>query len=1303
MQRGGLLLGLTVLPAMIGAQGPVELSAEVRQRLGLPDGALPPLALIAESPKESDAPEQALRNAPDIVSLRGAHLGGQRLLLRVGFAAPPDFAGATFIIYLDLDADPATGRVDPYHQGVDLMAVVTGDQVGPAFHNPVYSDANTALRGARVGDALYLTVDAPLAPGDPLPLGVHLLSQRGEGRSDSTPHQVAQLPRGNAALPALTPGRDSSLRTLDEYRYHDDLVKYERLEDKGLRAEQVAPEQPFQPGRPCPRPTFDADGRTPGKAGSLERTPVRVSLLEEAGVARSASPITFGFPCPEGGVFDPRRLRVLDAGGREVPAQFTATAFWPDDSLKWVLVDLRAALASGEERTLTVEVGTAPRAAAKSPLRVEEAADRLTVITGPLRCVLDKQRFNLLREVAYDADADGAFSAQEQALGPDAPGMVLTGEAGEAYTSAGCPPDSVTLEQAGPQKVVVRIEGAYADGTRATYMRYIARLTFRAGSARVDVAWTHLNDDLKTEFTDFTSLRLPLSLTESAKTLVYLADGDGKPAAREVAGFSLFQQDDQQSRLTTASGVETLGRAPGVLRCDGGHGTLTVALRDFWQRWPKGLASDGRQVTVDLLPEQPGPEYGTDLPHYLLFNLVSGKYRLKWGMAFAERFSLDFDPRTTPEELHADAERPVVPVVPAEWYAQTRALGPVAAPRGQQFAVWDQYVADGFGAYMAQKTRAREYGFLNYGDWYGERGRNWGNNEYDLAHGLFQAFLRTGRRDDFRWALAAARHQAEVDIIHAYPDPLYVGGMVPHSVGHTGAWSERPSHGTWQARYDSMVTAANGHNWADGLVDGWCLTGEAGLMDSALLLAEHATWAMAPRFTALGTHERSAGWSLKTIAAVYRQTYDPEYLAAMQRIATVAVQEQKLDQGGGWPHVLPLDHSNQQPNVVGNNLFLIGVLLGGLQAYHEASADPAAERSLVAGAQWVAKSWDEGAGGWPYSATVEGAPLYPASTGLNMLILQPLAYTAQRTGDERLWHIVEEALSAVAIGGGQSFGKSLAQQLHFAGGTLALLQGHYAATRPDRGASVLSGDAAWYAGRMLRTPDATRHSVRAPDLKVFLVELRGPRTELVLRRTPHGAMTRRSPTGSLRVLTADGASVAQDAFSTDGPHEYRCILEGQRGERFGVEIEDDRRGVWTLEGADLGLVMETGPEFSLGGIGRGKYRFLVPPGVTEFSVKLLGVHTGGYGAVVLTPGGQIAGQHQGANPGPALIPGAPQDTPQPPDHPERGEIVVRPAAEDTGKLWSVVLWAAGDLGVELAGVPPYLALNEAAWFDPTDR
>lgn len=1308
MLRHALIVSL-LLVACVGlalAQDPyADLTPELRQRLGLPAGPLPALVLAGTSKDEGYTPEQAAVNAPDILKVEVAHLGGQRLLFKNTFAQPPDFSGAVYIIYLDLDNDPATGRQDQYHKGVDCMVVVANDQVSLNPQGGANTPANTILRGARVGKVVYVTLDTPLPKtGDTLALGVHLLSQREGGRGDGTPHQVVQLPRSLAAVPELPKGAGASLRTDADYRYVDSQVRYEKLSDKGLRYDQVAPKQPFKPGRACPEPTLTNTARQPGKAPALAKTAIQVSLLEDSGVDRTQTPISFGFPCPEGGVFDLGNLRVLD-GGKEVPAQFTATAFWPDGSLKWVLIDLLTDLKANEDKSVTVELGQGvTRKPVQSPLQVKDEAGKLTILTGALRYVINKQRFNLLDLVAIHKDGG---PNDPVLLEPGQPGVILRDEQGKEYSSSAVPPDRVVVEEQGPVKAVVRVEGKYGAADGSTYMRYVARLTFQptswAGAPwRVGVAWTTVNDYLKTEFTDVSSLSLPLIPAGTPKYgRMYVRDADGKlqrfgriDLARKD---TVFQQDDRTCLINgEAQGVN---HAPGIAECGSGRGSVTVAVQDFWQRWPKGFDWDGNRLSVNLLPTQPGPDFGRGLPHYLLFNLCEGKYRFKWGMSFTERFTLDFSASDkTREALFADTNKPIVAVVPASWYAQTTALGRVAVPFGKQFAVWDKWVADAFAANMRVKATDREYGFLNYGDWYGERGRNWGNNEYDYQHGLFQAFLRTGNRDYYRWALLAARHQADVDTIHAYPDAFYLGAQAPHSVGHTGAWTETTDRGTWETRYDLMYAASNGHNWADGMVDAWCLAGDVGVMQSALQYGEHVAWAMSPNFQALGTHERSAGWSLKAIMGVYRQTYDPEYLAAGKRIAAVALREQKFDEGGAWPHILPLDHANGKPGLMGNNLFLIGILLGGLQTYHEASGDPAVLKAMTSGAQWVAKSWDEVAGGWPYSATPEGTPLYQPSTSLDMLIIQPLAYVAKLTSDDKLWHIVDASLQAVAIGGADSFGKSVAQKLNFAGGTLALLQEWYAKTRPDKGASVLSGDAAWYAAMMTKTPYAKRHAVRAPDEKVFLVQLRGDKAELLVVRNRHGAMNKRSPTGTLKVLSPKGETVATDTWSTDDDHEYRCTLTGAKGDCFKVVINDDQRGIFSLSGDNLGLVMQTSPEFRIGGVGKAKYSFFVPAGTAEFRIKLLGVHTGAYGAVVLSPGGQIVGQHQAANEGSALIQGSKQDVPTPPTHPEQGEVVIKPQAADTGKLWSVVLWAAGDIGVDLVGVPPYLALNPEAWF-----
>ena len=769
---------LATMLASLGAAGaepavnPVSPSDELRRELCLPTGVPLPLTTIAEAKAGPRTEEQAKKDAPRIVRFEACHVGGPRVLLRITFAEKPAFDDGGLLVYADLDCNQETGRDDSReHRGVDLMVSISAMTVSVNRLAPAFTKQNTYVAGARLVDrVLYLVVDAPLAVRDGrVMLDLQLASERRGGRSSSTRRQLVALPWVDRKVPKVADKGVPGLRPLSEYRYHDALVKLEKLADKGLTRQKVTPADPIKLGRERPAPLFVTTIRKPGPAGSIRRERVPVELLEEAGVARPAAAVSFGFPMPEGGAFDLENLRLLADSGQELPAQFTATAFWPGGSLKWVLVDFTAALAPRQNRHYAIELGSeVHRRPQTSPLKVENRPDRIIVVTGPLKVEVDPRRFDLFRSVWLDANGDGRFDAHEQRAASGPEGVRLVDEHGKQFTLSARAPDSVKIEQQGPQKVVLRVEGPYAAADGQCYMRYIARLVFRAGSPRVTLVFTHIDDYLDTEFTDVTSLTLPLVPAGGIRSTAIPA-GVSKASAADRA--ALFQADEAHCWLDRDGRREQGGQAPGTVECQTGSGRLSAVVHDFWQRWPKGLSADPRELRIELLPRQPGPDFGRGLPHYLLYPFVEGFYRFKWGMAFTERVTFDFGGREANGALLAEARAAVVPVVPAAWYARTKALGPLAAPLGEQFSLWDKYVEASYRSYVNERARDRAFGYFNYGDWYGERERNWGNNEYDFAHGYFVQFARTGNRDYFRLALAAARHEADVDCVHAYPDP----------------------------------------------------------------------------------------------------------------------------------------------------------------------------------------------------------------------------------------------------------------------------------------------------------------------------------------------------------------------------------------------------------------------------------------------------------------------------------------------------------------------------------------------------
>ncbi len=1270
-------------------------------QLGIPADRAQGLMPVVDSPDRGYGDEDARRNAPDITAVSACHVGGQRLLFRIRFARPPRFSGAAFILYLDLDNDPGTGRVDKYHGGVDVMIHVAGDTVGTSFHNPAYR-GKTTIKAALDGAVLWVAMDAPLKLRDGfVTLGMHLLSQRRGGRSDSTPHRTVALPaHPDMRVPAADFGVSGSLRPLSHYRYYDDKVKLERLEDKGLTAAQVVPPNPIVFGRERPPVPFVLRPRR-GAAGGVSRRSIRVRLLETAGVSRPAAPLVFGVPLPLGELHDPGRMRALDPSGRALEAQFAATAFWPDGSLKWVRCDLVCDVPADGGGEITLEFGLdVSREPPPFPLRVTRRADGISVVTGPLRAVVDTQRFAPPGRIWVDRSGGGRFTDATLRFVAEPAGVVLLDEDGRPFSSSRLPPRRVDVEMAGDRVAILRIEGDYGDAGGRPYMSYIARLTFRAGSTEVRLDWTHVNSYTATEFTDVTSLVLGGRIPDPSGPSVLFLPSEGGGFAPVDGPTRVVQLDESTAALQPGADEALSAHVPGVVRLQGKTGAVGLLVHAFRERWPKGLALAGGRIGIELLPRLPGPEYGEGLPHYLKYPFVSGRYRFKWGMSLTERITFDFAGRRSPGELYAQAAHPVVAVIPPAWYAQTRALGPLSVPREKQFRLWDDFVDASFRGNRLRRERYREYGFFNYGDWYGERGRNWGNNEYDFAHGLFMQFARTGRADYFRAALAAARHQADVDIVHAYPDPFYVGANHQHSIGHTGTWTQTVKRATWSHRYDTHTDARNGHTWAEGMIDAWYLTGDPRIMEAALELGEHITWAMSKDFERLGTHERSAGWSLVAIMAIYRATGDPLYLEAARRIVAVVLREHQPGNGGAWPHPLPVDHAGGHRGARGNNLFLIGILLSGLAEYHAVTGDAKVEEVLLAGVRWVARSWDEEAAGWPYSAGVSGEPFYVPKSNINALIVYPVMYAARLTDNEKLARIVETALDAACRGGPDAFGKSLAQKLVFTSKTLALLQQGYDAHREDRGIHALDGSRT--EAYLLRTPRARSFRVRGPTEKVFYAQRTSPAGRLLAVRTPHGARPKEAPTGTLTVFGPDGTVVARDEFSTDTKHEYRCELPGTvDGAVYKVVVRDDLRAVWDLGGEGLRIVARAGAGFSIGGVGRRRFSFLVPTGTRRFAVKLVGVHTGPYGAALITPGRRVAAVHEASNPGQVQLAWAPKvGAADSTARPERGTMVIEPSPEQSGRVWELVLWAAGDIACELSGIPPYLAKNPEACFLP---
>ena len=373
----------------------------------------------------------------------------------------------------------------------------------------------------------------------------------------------------------------------------------------------------------------------------------------------------FGVPFARGTVGSAAGLALQDETGDSVPAQFWPTATWPDGSLKW------AGVAVAQAATGYV-VTDAPDSATAAPSGVEvvtvrDDTDAVRVTTGTMTCVLPRRGEALIESISHGETVVARDVSLVSTLQTTPPEEHLTVRR-TPFTGR---VSSVTVEQQGPIRAVVRVEGEHVaaeepgtDGRRR-WLPFTLRFYFTAGSAAIRVVHTVIwNGDANEDFLAALGLRVgvPLRaalhdrhvrmageeggfLSEAVRGLTGLRrDPGAEVRAAQVAGrptppvetwdaavsgrlekipawndMTLSQPtpDGFTLRKRTASGrgwvgVTAGGRSDGFAYLGDIGGGVGVGIRNFWQSYPASLdirdaAKDEGSVTAWLYSPEAEP------------------------------------------------------------------------------------------------------------------------------------------------------------------------------------------------------------------------------------------------------------------------------------------------------------------------------------------------------------------------------------------------------------------------------------------------------------------------------------------------------------------------------------------------------------------------------------------------------------------------------------------------------------------------------------------------------------------------
>jgi hypothetical protein len=656
------------------------------------------------------------------------------------------------------------------------------------------------------------------------------------------------------------------------------------------------------PVKPAARPPVDP------VALSARRVFAGVTVREPASLSRPAEALTFGLPLARGVLHEVDSLRAWQAReGQALPIQARALSRWPDDSLRWVLVDTLVDLTP--EQQLAVAVGQA------EDLQPSSDPWQLTQLPEGGLAASDGTTVWTLWQ-------SGAGPALDRVAGLSS---TLTDRFGLLYDGV-IEPESAVLLERGPLRLCFSISGAHRSrdglGLEIDFHRFTAVVHLMAGTHTARVEWSLSNGPLEQPpgRLAFRAYDLRIDVAETLRVVLL-----EKRMLRDE-GAAVLTQVGNDSRLTVG-GSSVPAPRPGDLWM-GVHGLesdLFVQRVESAQNHPTGLACGPTgPLTVRLLPTLPGREYYLDDATRKTFRMHLVRNAGKAGPARVQRLIDPAHVALDPVQVAAsgawgDAGQLFVPDARE---LSSRASPPADAPTG--WVDWGE--AEAHNTHQSGSPRNRLSVFLEA--------------------------VQSGRADLFRWAQSRAWHAMDLRPYHIdgflaaqHPDAnLYEG--IPHS-------NEQPHRRLGRSEMDQrfpeykqgLPSQGHGYNGfdpehmtLDDVYECWLLTGSWQALD-ALRSAGEAMLTWKEVIPSGSIHSsRTFGWTLRALVQVYRATGEARYLAAAARL--VARADAERGQGSvRYLRRMPPDgrHIADQES---DSPWMVAIALHGLAAYWLESADP---------------------------------------------------------------------------------------------------------------------------------------------------------------------------------------------------------------------------------------------------------------------------------------------------------------------------------------------------------------------------
>ncbi len=581
---------------------------------------------------------------------------------------------------------------------------------------------------------------------------------------------------------------------------------------------------------------------------------------------RRREPVSVGIPWSQGRLPDPTHLLILD-GDTPLPTQVQVLGTWPDGSVRWSLVHFQPDLPGNKAKDFQLEVATAA-----VPVELEEQVSvtrhgtEWKVNTGPLSFGLHQGSVFALHDVSLEN------SEFWSGLNVGALQMRLV----ECPDSLEPMIERVEVEESGPLRAVISLQGPHVGPSGSSPMAYHGRVTVYAGKPYVEVEHKFVH------------------MGEADDLHLAALSSEFRPAPAQVTGFQQVSLGEGYYRTgieTSQSAVAMTIDAETLLYQSNEHFTESF-YGDFWVDWrtargglaishyqahqhyPKSLEAGPDGMAAGLYPSGAEPArilQGMGKTHRLLFHFHHS------GPFSQEKHEPEIEGPDLQEIMvrSLQFQLPDVPSLPRAWYRENNPWSmdffPVEIPKKLLTRFNEMHEARPQALGMMHFGDAPDAGYTDQGRGQGES--VWVNNEYDRPHMCALYYGLTAQRRLLDSALVCARHWLDVDFCHKHADPLIEGGLKIHTAYH-GTGKVVPSH-----------------EWTEGFLDYYFLTGRREGLRAARSIGRNILRHMAlPNMRAPGAASvREGGWALRAMVGLYLGTLEEEWKREATRIAELFV------------------------------------------------------------------------------------------------------------------------------------------------------------------------------------------------------------------------------------------------------------------------------------------------------------------------------------------------------------------------------------------------------------------------------